>query len=90
MRLLLSSPDRVSKLTLRRAWPHAMPDAQHGDPVVPSGSPRTPNEPRRRLVEGRIGLLSEPGGDERARTADLLVANEALSQLSYIPLRAIN
>ena len=25
------------------------------------------------------------GGDERARTADLLVANEALSQLSYIP-----
>ena len=25
------------------------------------------------------------GGDERARTADLLVANQALSQLSYIP-----
>ena len=29
------------------------------------------------------------GGDERARTADLLVANEALSQLSYIPNRDI-
>ncbi len=29
--------------------------------------------------------LSKPGGDERNRTADLLVANEALSQLSYIP-----
>ena len=27
------------------------------------------------------------GGDERDRTADLLVANEALSQLSYIPTR---
>ena len=25
------------------------------------------------------------GGDERARTADLLVANQALSRLSYIP-----
>ena len=25
------------------------------------------------------------GGDERDRTVDLLVANEALSQLSYIP-----
>ena len=27
------------------------------------------------------------GGDERARTADLLRARQALSQLSYIPLR---
>ena len=26
------------------------------------------------------------GGDERARTADLLVANQALSRLSYIPV----
>ena len=30
-------------------------------------------------------LPKKTGGDERARTADLLVANEALSQLSYIP-----
>ncbi len=29
--------------------------------------------------------VEKNGGDERARTADLLVANEALSQLSYIP-----
>ena len=29
--------------------------------------------------------VKETGGDERARTADLLVANQALSQLSYIP-----
>jgi hypothetical protein len=26
-------------------------------------------------------------GDERDRTANLLVANQALSQLSYVPLR---
>ena len=30
-------------------------------------------------------LKYEIGGAERDRTADLLVANEALSQLSYIP-----
>ena len=31
-------------------------------------------------------LIADPdGGDERARTADLLVANQALSRLSYIP-----
>ena len=27
----------------------------------------------------------QPGGDERDRTADLLLAKQALSQLSYIP-----
>ena len=32
-----------------------------------------------------IQLFRKTGGDERARTADLLVANQALSQLSYIP-----
>ena len=32
-------------------------------------------------------LIADPdGGDERARTADLLVANQALSRLSYIPI----
>ena len=31
------------------------------------------------------GALPRTGGDERDRTADLLVANEALSHLSYIP-----
>ena len=30
------------------------------------------------------------GGDERDRTADLLVANEALSQLSYIPTYSVS
>ena len=37
--------------------------------------------PERHRAEGVGGN----GGDERSRTADLLVANEALSQLSYIP-----
>ena len=32
-----------------------------------------------------LNKVNKDGGDERARTADLLVANEALSQLSYIP-----
>ncbi len=31
----------------------------------------------------------ESNGRERDRTADLLVANEALSQLSYTPVRQI-
>src|SRR5205814_8543864 len=31
------------------------------------------------------GPLARNGGDERIRTADPLVANEVLSQLSYIP-----
>ena len=31
----------------------------------------------------------KPGGDERDRTADLLRAKEALSQLSYIPWKRI-
>ena len=33
-------------------------------------------------------LREGAGGAERDRTADLLVANEALSQLSYIPTSA--
>ena len=32
-----------------------------------------------------FGLFSEPGGDKRVRTADLLRAKQALSQLSYTP-----
>src|SRR5262249_2427199 len=35
-------------------------------------------------VEGSGSTLNR-GGDDRDRTGDLLVANEALSQLSYIP-----
>ena len=34
---------------------------------------------------GHPGLISGDGGAERNRTAGLLIANEALSQLSYSP-----
>ena len=32
-----------------------------------------------------FGLFSDAGGDKRVRTADLLRAKQALSQLSYTP-----
>ena len=32
------------------------------------------------------GFKQEPGGDKRNRTADLLLARQALSQLSYAPI----
>ena len=35
-----------------------------------------------------MGWSPDFGGDERDRTADLFVANEALSQLSYTPKTA--
>ena len=33
----------------------------------------------------RIGLIHAPGGDDRIRTGDPLLAKQVLSQLSYIP-----
>ena len=45
--------------------------------------------PTSRLSGGRSNRLSyEPifGGDKRDRTADLLLARQALSQLSYTPV----
>ena len=38
-----------------------------------------------RSIPGPTGEISNFGGAERDRTAGLLVANEALSQLSYSP-----
>jgi hypothetical protein len=35
----------------------------------------------------RLAFVDDFGGAKRDRTADLLVANEALSQLSYSPTR---
>ena len=41
---------------------------------------------RRHPVKGGgISLMEVPGGAERDRTADLVIANDALSQLSYSP-----
>ncbi len=38
-------------------------------------------------TDRRVQTLSKYGGDERIRTADLLSAIQALSQLSYVPTR---
>ena len=35
-------------------------------------------------------LIRRNGGDEEDRTPDLLNANQALSQLSYVPKKCIN
>ena len=89
--LLPSGPDGVHKLGLRWAWPRILirrsprrrrpagaPRPGLGFAGCPSGCPR--------VVRIRGSLLMS-GGDERIRTADPLVANEVLSQLSYIPTR---
>ena len=40
-------------------------------------------------ITGAVSAASLPtGGDNRARTGDLLLAKQALSQLSYIPSEA--
>ncbi len=64
------------------------------DDFVPSLSGPTTARPSLRLKnKGEAGLaylkMVKIGGDERDRTADLLVANETLSQLSYIPIPVI-
>ncbi len=69
--LLPSSPDGVSAPASHRAWP-----------IMPIGSIPTNGEGVRGLGDRSP---SNVGGDERDRTADLFVANEALSQLSYTP-----
>jgi hypothetical protein len=57
-----------------------------------AGSPPSTTLSAAIIAQKRSGLRPpgdrspvEHGGDERDRTVDLLVANEALSQLSYIP-----
>ena len=51
-------------------------------------------EPRGRsrhiLQSIRLYRLSAPGGDDRIRTGDPLLAKQVLSQLSYIPLSYIS
>ncbi len=48
-------------------------------------SRRAPSAARTPLLRMIEFFQDNDGGDERDRTADLLVANETLSQLSYIP-----
>ena len=61
-------------------------------------SPVSLQEKKAPILRGNLGLLAVScrakkdvrldGGAERDRTAGLLVANEALSQLSYSPTKA--
>ena len=62
--------------------------------IIPVRFPPAPLNSRRRLTEGpgkgrgRFQATLHPyGGGERNRTDDLLLAKQALSQLSYTPLR---
>ena len=53
---------------------------------VPSPSPFRKLENEFQILSGAHSLMAEGGGgDEGARTPDLLLAKQALSQLSYIP-----
>ena len=53
---------------------------------VPSPSPFRKLENESQIGSGAHSLMAESGGgDEGARTPDLLLAKQALSQLSYIP-----
>jgi hypothetical protein len=72
-----------------------MQGAQGPAPAVTAAG-RRPSRGKRdevkrcRALEGALGLqggLAETGGAEGNRTPDLLIANEALSQLSYGPDR---
>ncbi len=68
--LLPSGPDGVRDSRLRGNWPST---PSHEEAMSPT-SEALHQSPSERF-----------GGDDRDRTGDLLVANEALSQLSYIP-----
>ncbi len=48
-------------------------------------SGKTPTAALGQVLRPQLKLDGSFGGAERDRTADLLVANEALSQLSYSP-----
>src|SRR5258706_9157687 len=80
---------RVSVPRLRRTSRRATPAASRAKAGLPSRSCASPETARLRASALRRGSLrrcaAKTGGAERDRTADLLIANEALSQLSYSP-----
>jgi hypothetical protein len=83
------SPDGISQTSLRRNAPRIRhfrsiyPLAMAGVATMPVPHPR--RSPQIRVCGDRNCCFF--GGAKRDRTADLLVANEALSQLSYSPTR---
>ena len=53
------------------------------------GRKKLPSKNPKRRRGSNVPAVPGIGGDERDRTADLLVANQALSQLSYIPMHEV-
>ena len=48
---------------------------------------KAPNSGKRNMRTQRSALRAKDGGADRARTCDLLIANETLYQLSYDPIK---
>ena len=69
-----------AQLSLRRAYP---PRSHDKLSLHPSNNIRAPGCPGPRYLDP---LQTPDGGGERIRTDDLLLAKQALSQLSYTPL----
>ena len=57
--------------------------------IEQSINPQKVTEAKNKSLTPTSTRPENPGGDERIRTADLRVANAALSQLSYIPTKAV-
>ena len=71
-----------AQLSLRRAYP---PRSHDKLSLHPSNNARRAGWPRTAISPN---LLQTPdGGGERVRTDDLLLAKQALSQLSYTPFQ---
>ena len=87
--LLPSGPDGVGRFSLRGSWHSTpLPAADRSETALPQPGIR----PRYSGLRVQGTATSPPstisdyyGGDDRIRTDDPLVANEVLSQLSYIP-----
>ena len=77
-RLLAAEPIRLGHMTNSLFTLQSAPPARFPDGVSPNASPSVAH-PRR----------SAGGGGERIRTDDLLLAKQALSQLSYTPVSGI-
>jgi hypothetical protein len=87
--LLPSGPDGVGRFSLRGSWHSTpLPAADRSETTLPQPGIRPRYSGLR--VQGTASsppstISDKNGGDDRIRTDDPLVANEMLSQLSYIP-----
>ena len=68
------SPKGISQEAAQTAWPSYVYKTNHADECS-------------LLRDSRNPCLTTPGGDDRIRTDDPLLAKQVLSQLSYVPSR---